>query len=137
MTEAQKWLDQNYSKDGRKAITSLNIRSKELEGPLELDGFVNLKELICSFNKLTALQITASSGLEKIMCQYNQLKELNIQDFPKLKLLICNDNNLVSLKLGSEKKELKELNIMDNNFPNQNLSFLEPLIRLEKLLLGN
>jgi len=27
--------------------------------------------------------------------------------------------------------------MMDNNLPDQNLSFLEPLIRLEKLLLGN
>jgi len=44
MTEAQRWLDQNYPRDGRKMIALLDIREKDLKGSLKLDGFVNLKK---------------------------------------------------------------------------------------------
>jgi len=109
-----------------------------LEGPLKLEGFVNLKKINCSFNKLTELQIVGGSNLEEVRCHYNQqLKELKFQGSPKkLKILICNDNNLTSLEIG-ESKELEKLNVRDNNFSDQNLSFLNSLVNLEQLHLGN
>lgn len=138
MVKAQEWLNKNYPLRERSEIVSLDISGKNLEGSLKLEGFVNLKEIDCSFNKLTDLQTTDNPKLEEIACQYQygQLKELNLQNLPNLKILICNDNDLTSLDL-SKNKNLKRLNVMDNNFSRQNLSFLKDLVNLEELRLGN
>lgn len=52
-----------------------------LEGNLSLKGFVNLKTIDCSFNKLT---------------------KLDLSDCPKLQELVCHDNKLISLKLPND-----------------------------------
>lgn len=110
-----------------------------MEGPLKLEGFDNLKIIDCSSNKLTELQIVDGSKLEEVRCQYNEkLKELKFQGFPpkKLKILICNDNILTRLEIR-ESKELEALDVRDNNFSDQDLSFLNSLVNLKKLYLGN
>jgi hypothetical protein len=134
MVNAKTWLDTNYPLSGRNGIETLEISRKSLEGSLKLEGFVGLKKINCSFNQLTELQISDSFGLEEIRCQNNQLKELKLQGSPKI--LICNDNDLTSLELG-ENKELERLDVMDNNFSSQDLSFLKLLVNLRRLHLGN
>ena len=141
LLSAQTWLDENYPKNGvcqratddkkvsmdeeggwnnygktRTEITKLDFSLKNLEGELDLSDFINLEKLNCSFNQLTNL------GLSKCF----QLTELN-----------CRGNLLTSLTLPTNPTNLKELNLSDNNFPAQDLSFLVPYTSLERLELEN
>ncbi|CAG8466146.1 31313_t:CDS:10, partial [Racocetra persica] len=102
----------------RKDITKLDISGKSLEGLLKLNGFVGLKELNCSNNKLTGLDLSFCSKLSRIQCSSNELNDNKfLVNLPNLQNLIY-------------------LDISDNNFQPQNLSFLEKLTNLEELRLG-
>jgi len=140
LINAQEWLEQNYPKDGictreewdyenkkwenhpdfgkkRNEISELNISNREnLEGNLNLNDFVNMKKLNCIFNKLTSLDLSNCEKLEKIDCHSNLLTTI---------ILSVNPTNLKKLYLG------------DNNFPEQDLTFLSPYINLEKLNLSD
>lgn len=116
--EAQKWLDENYPKEGicvrkewdgknhqdfgkkRSEITTLFIayNHKNLEGSLVLNGFSNLKEFIWSSSKITSLDCSNCKQLEEVTCKYNKLTTLSV-----------NPTNL------------KKLYLENNNFPNQDL----------------
>ncbi|CAG8836462.1 20905_t:CDS:2, partial [Gigaspora margarita] len=61
---------------------------------------------------------------------------LDLRDFTNLKELSCNQNYLTSLDLG-ENKEVEELDLSDNNFFKQDLSFVSNLVKLKKLQLSN
>ena len=58
MVNAQEWLDKNYPKETRSEITELDINRKKLEGELKLEGFINLQEIICSWNELTKFDLS-------------------------------------------------------------------------------
>jgi len=64
MVNAQEYLDQNYSKEERKNICVLKINNKNLKGRLDLSDFVNLKELDCSENELTSVDLSNNRKLE-------------------------------------------------------------------------
>jgi len=53
-----------------------------------------------------------------------------------LKKLGCSSNQLTSLDL-SNNLQLKSLDIADNKFPKQDLSFLTHLVNLKTLIVGN
>lgn len=139
LLDAQKWLDEKYPKDGtcirenereesrnhkgisnlgktRSEITELYIRDESLEGTLDLNDFVNLKELDCSKNKLTSLNINNCSHLISV---------------------VSYDNLLTNITLPTNPTNLKTLNLKNNNFPTRDLSFLTTAVNLEWLGLGN
>ena len=85
LVDAQKWLNHNYPPDGvcikkmppwnnkgktRSEVIRLGINEKNLEGNLELSGFVNLTILNCQKNKITNLDISKITNLIKLRC-YN------------------------------------------------------------------
>ena len=111
MVNAQEWLDANYPKSQRKQITELDISNQNLHGSLKLEGFANL-EIINSEN--------------------NQLIELNIKNCSNLRKIRCIDNFLTNLDC-SQNEKLEYLGIKNNNFFEQDLSFLSHLINLENL----
>ena|ERR1700733_5320104 len=115
----------------RKNITKLDISRKKLEGSLKLEGFINLKELNCNGNKITHLEVADCPKLEEIDCSSNSILELKVNNCP-LKQLCAYGNLLTNLNL-SQNKELEELNIDNNNFSQQDLSFLKGLNDLKKL----
>jgi len=136
MTEAQTWLEEEYPLKIRKNITQLIISRQELENSLKLEGFINLKELDCSGNKITHLDISNCPFLEEIDCSSNSLFELKVNNCPQLKRLYAYSNLLTTLDL-SQNSKLEELNIDNNGFLSQSLSFLSHLNSLKKLWLGN
>ncbi|KLL04537.1 MAG: hypothetical protein MRERV_19c025 [Mycoplasmataceae bacterium RV_VA103A] len=62
---------------------------------------------------------------------------LDLSEFINLKELHCHNNKLTNLTLPTNLTNLKELDLRDNNFPIQDLSFLQGVINLEKLNLVN
>src|SRR3954452_2275495 len=77
-TNVQDFLDYFYPLDQRKEITKLGIGVKNLQGNLDLSDFVNLEELSCGNNKLTALNLDKCLKLKIINCEDNRLAELKI-----------------------------------------------------------
>ncbi|KLL04317.1 MAG: hypothetical protein MRECE_1c104 [Mycoplasmataceae bacterium CE_OT135] len=120
MPNAQQWLDKNYPKEERNEITELDISQKKLKGSLKLEGFVNLVKFTCGENQITQLEIN--------------------QENPHLVYFDCYDNSLTNLdflKQLSVPQKLKFLYLSNNNFPEQDLSFLTDFVNLEELYLGN
>ncbi|CAG8805606.1 32746_t:CDS:2, partial [Gigaspora margarita] len=96
----------------KEQIIKLHISSKNLQGELDLSDFVNLKVLDCRDEKLTSLNLSNCSQLEKIY---------------------CSDNLLTNLALPTNPTNLKGLYLENNNFPEQDLSFLVPYSNLEEI----
>jgi len=108
---AQEYLDQNYPKKQRSAITELDINNKNLTGNLNLNDFVNLEDLDCSGNQLTQLDLS----------NCNQLSHIN-----------CHDNSLESIKLPQQVEKLISFNVKYNSFPEQDLSMVNKMVNLVK-----
>src|SRR6185312_15681037 len=121
----------------KEKVEKLDIDFKNLEGDLDLSGFVNLKKLNCCGNKLTSLIISKCFKLESVFCCYNQLVNLDASNCSYLVSLDCDDNLLTNLALPTKISNLEYLDLSDNNFPTQDLSFLTEAINLEELCLGN
>lgn len=154
MVNAQEWLDRNYPNDGeclienenwninnkgktRSEITELAFDGKELEGKLELSDFTNLKKIDFSRNKLTSLIISNCPQLEELICYNNYLTSLDISDCSCLIYLNCYNNLLKIIILPKNLTNLKGLNLTNNNFPSQDLSFLTGAINLVRIDLNN
>jgi len=129
-------LKQNYSEKDK--VEVINLSAKNLKGRLDLTGYKNLKELRCYNNELTELDLSDCLELKRLDCSNNQLRSLDVSKNADLIEIYCSDNSLTSINLPTEQKNnLEELDLRDNNFSQQDLSFLESYTALEKLYLGN
>lgn len=136
LVSAQEWLDQNYPKEERKNINSLEINGKSLEGSLNLSDFINLEKLYCGNNKLTSLQITNCSYLKMIDCRNNKFTNLELSNLSQLQELECSYNELTNLKVNGD-TNLEYLCFNDNHFTDLNslLDVCQPQ-KLKKLELS-
>lgn len=120
---AQEWLDNTYLKENNKEklreikSDDANTR-KRLEGNLCLDGFINLRELYLNHDGITELSISNCPMLEKLTFVENYPTQLNFL------------RDLVN------PEKLTYLNIMNNNFSEQNLDLFSKFINLEVLYIG-
>ncbi|CAI2161592.1 13873_t:CDS:10 [Funneliformis geosporum] len=103
---------------------------------LEIINCPKLEGVDCSENLITEFDFQNCPNLGALICNQNQLKELNLQSFPSLWKLECYLNFLTSLDL-SQNRQLEILHIGSNNFPKQDLSFLNHLVNLKELGVGN
>lgn len=130
-------------------LTRLSIRG--VEPPLDLSKNSKLKDLDCSYNGLTRLDVSVLPDLEKLVCDgnelvsldlsrnpklkdldcsYNGLTELDVSALPDLEKLVCKGNELVSLDL-SRNPRLKELECSNNKLPELDVSVLSDLEKLK------
>ena len=137
MVNAQEWLSENFPKNGkakyagnkgqeRNDVEKLDISRNinrgrgifawNLEGHLDLRDFVNLKELDCSNNDLTSLDVSNCLNLIQVKANDNQLSEVS---FP------ANNENL------------EILDLTDNNLPERDLSHFGKFVKLKELRVGN
>ncbi|EFQ07422.1 leucine Rich Repeat protein, partial [Faecalibacterium cf. prausnitzii KLE1255] len=84
----------------RKTATVINVKDKLIETLEGIEFFPNLKELDCSINQLSRLDVSQNTALEKLDCSTNQLASLNLSKNAKLKYLYCNQNELTSLDVS-------------------------------------
>ena len=130
-------------------LTRLSIRG--VETTLELSKNPKLKDLDCSYNGLTRLDVSVLPDLEKLVCDGNELvsldlsrnprlkelecsnnklPELDVSALPDLEKLVCKGNKLVSLDL-SRNPRLKELECSNNKLPELDVSVLSDLEKLK------
>nr|CAG8484491.1 10660_t:CDS:10 [Entrophospora candida] len=94
-------------------LLSINISFKNLSGSLKLEGFFNLAEFNCSHNQLTELDFSDCAKLAELSCSNNFLTNLNYATLDPVNLIY--------------------LNLINNNFSEQNLSSFKPLKNLTNL----
>ena len=117
-------------------LTRLSIRG--VETPLDLSKNSKLKDLDCSYNGLTRLDVSVLPDLEKLVCDgsldlsrnprlkelecsNNKLPELDVSALPDLEKLKCKWNAITSLDL-SQTTKLVELDCSNNKLTSLDIS---------------
>lgn len=109
-------------------LTRLSIRG--VETPLDLSKNPKLKDLDCSYNGLTRLDVSVLSDLEKLVCDGNELVSLDLSRNPRLKELECSNNKLPELDV-SVLSDLEKLKCKWNAITSLDLSQTTKLVELD------
>ncbi|MBO4635642.1 MAG: DUF4214 domain-containing protein [Clostridiales bacterium] len=88
--------------DDSAELRRLSISRTEMTGELDVSGFPSLKELYCSDNHLTSINVSNNRYLENLMCDYNDLTALNVDNNPNLQVLTCRHNNISSIDVSGK-----------------------------------
>ena len=99
---------ENYDTDGSGVISAEEIEAAVVlyvygEGITSLQGveyLTSLKELACTENQLTELDLSRNTALEAVFCDNNQLTALDVSGCSALWLLHCYDNSLTELDVS-------------------------------------
>ena len=102
------------SESERKQVTEINVSSKGISDLTGVEYFTVLKELHCSYNNLTELDLSQNTALQGLFCYSNQLKELDVRQNIALEGLYCYNNNLTALDVR-QNIALEELYCSNNN----------------------
>ena len=109
-------------------LTRLSIRG--VETPLDLSKNSKLKDLDCSYNGLTRLDVSVLPDLEKLVCKGNKLVSLDLSRNPRLKELECSNNKLPELDV-SALPDLEKLKCKWNAITSLDLSQTTKLVELD------
>ena len=109
-------------------LTRLSIRG--VETPLDLSKNSKLKDLDCSYNGLTRLDVSVLPDLEKLVCDGNELVSLDLSRNPRLKELECSNNKLPELDV-SALSDLEKLKCKWNAITSLDLSQTTKLVELD------
>lgn len=99
-------------------IYVLGMGIKDLTG---IEFFPELKDLDCSENQLTQLDVSKNPNLKRLVCYKNKLTSLDVSGNTSLTELQCYTNQLTSLNLG-ENANLNKLNCVVNRLTSLDLS---------------
>ena len=66
-----------------------------------IEAFTNLEELMCNYNQLTNLDVSANTSLIGLFCSSNQLTSLDVSNNTSLIDLFCSSNQLTSLDVSN------------------------------------
>src|SRR5688572_27907208 len=123
-----------------KSVKELKLSNKNLIGDLDLSEYThlesadfsideigvvklaaNIKELRCSRNKLTNLDVSSCSQLEVLRCDSNQIVNLDVTKNKNLSQFVCSHNKIEGLDV-KENKKLTNLNVSHNQLDNLDVS---------------
>ena len=90
------------------SVTWFSVSYKEISSLQGIEYFTELKQLYCSNNKITSLDLSKNTKLTNLECDYNQLTSLDLSKNTALHELHCVRNQLTSLDV-SKNAELKNL----------------------------
>lgn len=100
---------------------TINVNDKHISNMTGIEAFTSLEYLICSYNQLTSLNLSANTALTDLECYNNQLTSLNLPASTAFTTLECDGNQLTSLNL-SVCSALTFLNCNYNQLTSLNLS---------------
>ena len=83
---------------------SLECSMKSIKNLTGIEAFTNAKELDCSKNQLTSLDISKNTGLIFLHCGENQITSLDLSKNISLSNLVCYSNQLTNLELSKNIK---------------------------------
>lgn len=121
------------------AVLDLEVSASNISAMPEIQYFINLRNLSCTDNSLTALNISMLPQLSTVYCNNNSLTSLLLNHAPHSMSLFCNDNQLVTLDLSNlgfeslycQNNALTAVNLSgitqlyESNFSNNQLTALE------------
>jgi hypothetical protein len=79
---------------------SIDVSGKEFKNLTGIEAFINLKNLNCNGNKLTALDVSKNIALTRLDCNNNKLVALEVDKNLKLTHLDCDGNELTTLNIS-------------------------------------
>jgi plastocyanin len=82
-------------------VISLNVDNLSISDLTGIEDFVSLKTLICGYNQLTALDVSANTALTGLNCIDNQLTTLGVSTNTSLLWLRCENNQLTALDVSA------------------------------------
>ncbi len=116
--------DKQLSDEEIAAVTLIELEGGYQSRATTLQGvafFTELKELNCSWNDLTALDVSQNTKLEYLDCSNNELTSLDVNSNSALETLICSSNELTELNICSN-LALKELQCSINGLTTLHVS---------------
>ena len=113
----------------RYAVTTIDVDNKNISNLYGIQFFPNLKELDCSGNQLTSLDVSENPALLYLNCSENQLTKLDVRENPALMYLYCSINQLTKLDV-SENPALVDLSCSGNQLTELDVSSNTALKRL-------
>ncbi|MCM1508804.1 MAG: phage tail tip lysozyme [Ruminococcus flavefaciens] len=99
--------DKKLSKTEIENTTSIILDKKISGGAENLTGiqyFTELADLDCSFNSITALDLSKNTKLQRLSCGSNRLTELDVSSNRELTYLNCMENQLKYVDVSSNRK---------------------------------
>ncbi len=112
------------------SVTNLRVISLGIADLTGIEGFTALKELRCSSNSLTTIDITQNIQLTHLYCAQNQLTNLDVTQNTALILLSCYDNPLGSLDV-TQNLVLENLDCVNNDLTSLDVSQNNALLELD------
>ena len=116
--------------DGVSASTTLMLNNADMTTLAGIGHFASLKELECTNNQLTSLNLSGLSNLLKLSCGSNPLTSLNLSGLTSLTNLVCYNNQLTSLNLDGT-TGLEFLDCSENQLTSLDVSKLTKLTTLK------
>ena len=114
LAEADIDKDKILTVSERKAVTHINIRSKEISDIKGIEYFENLKILNMSNNNVSGIDLSANVKVTHINAADNRISEINLKGLTELKGINISGNRLKDSIALSEYKKLTYLNVADN-----------------------
>ena len=81
------------------SIEEINISNKNISSLQGIESFTALKELNCSFNQLTQINLENNQILMHLECYNNPIKSINISQNTNIDFLSCSNCSLTSLNV--------------------------------------
>ena len=110
-------------------VSSIDVKSKNIQDLKGIKYFTELKNLDCARNQLTALDVSENKKLEHLDCTGNRLTSLDVSENTALMKLYCIHNKLTVLDV-SKNTDLGELNCAFNQLTSLNVRENEKLTAL-------
>ncbi len=76
----------------RAAVTEIDCQDMRISSLTGVEYFPNLEILMCGYNDLTSLDLSANTKLLRLDCEENDLTALDLSMLPDLKILYANGN---------------------------------------------
>lgn len=91
--------DSRISRYEAQRVLKLDCSQRGIASLDDIGEFTHLRELRCSDNRLTQLDLHKCTRLERLDCSRNELSELDIRELRSLSALDCSSNALTALDL--------------------------------------
>ena len=108
----------------------LDISGKEISNLLGIQYFTGIKELDCSHNALTLLDLSKLPNIVNVKADYNDLADVTFDKEAKPETIDLSNNNLVTLNLAGF-TSVKSLDVSNNKLTTLNLAGLYQLATLD------